>query len=486
MITFFPTPYTDELFYSVIARYKVWNGILDNKTLLRELYGKVSVTAGRQLPANFESLINNLPYTYAKKADGLIRENTVFKFYTAFATKEIAEKIFCSMSGNNGSNIYNTLGLSNNVVHIDTSLKYCEECITEDRINHGEAYWHLMHQFDRVLICNKHNRVLKVLNKSSEKINRQEYLNLEIEVEADDGNYIAQLDDRAMMLQKIYCDNIKKLIQMDFEYKKINYFREKYVEKLIKMEISDNRMKLNQEDIFKAFKGFYGEEYLDALGINFYIKNQYNWVIKICRKHRNLFHPMQHLLMIQFLNIDIEELFKKDDIKTDDKYRLQKKNIDEITERRKLWLTLKDVHRDLTVSELRKYDYSTYRWLLKYDKEWILKNSPKRKSKGNNHKVDWKQRDKEILALCKNAVSEILKSEQKPQRVSISLIGRIIGKQYLLTKYLDRLIRTKKFLEVNTESVKEFQERRITWVKYEYPNVAEWKQKRIIGVNKEQ
>lgn len=484
MITFFPTPYQDELFYSVISRYKVWNGILDNKTLLRELYGKVSVTAGRQLPANFKSLINNLPYAYIKTAEELIRNHTAFKYYTAFTTKEISEKIFCSMAGNNGSNIYNTLGLSNNVVHIDTSLKYCEECIAEDRRNYGEAYWHLKHQLDGVLICNKHSRALKVLNKSIEKINRQEYLNLEIEVGADDGDYVAELDDRAMMLQKIYCDNIEKLIEMNFEYKKMNFFREIYVEKLIEMGISDNRMKLNQEDILKAFKGFYGEEYLDALGINFYIKNQYNWVTKICRKHRNLFHPMQHLLMIQFLNIDIEGLFKKDDIKKDNKYRLQKKKINEIKVHRKSWLTLKDEHNDLSVSELRKYDYSTYRWLLKYDKEWILKNSPKRKSKGNNHKIDWKQRDKEVLALCKNAVSEILKSDEKPQRVSKALIGRVIGKQYLIAKYLDRLAETEKFLWENVESVEQFQKRRIEWVNNEYPNMAEWERRRIIGMRK--
>ncbi|KQB76838.1 hypothetical protein AK964_20865 [Clostridium butyricum] len=414
----------------------------------------------------------------------MIRGNTAFKFYTAFATKEISERISCSMAGNNGSNIYNTLGLSNNVVKTDTSLKYCKECIAEDIRNYGEAYWHLMHQFDGVLICNKHNRVLKVLNKSIEKINRQEYLNLEIEVETDDDNYIAELDDRAVMLQKIYCDNIEKLIQMDFGYKNINYFRERYVEKLIEMGIADNRMKLNQDDILKAFKGFYGEEYLDALGINFYIKNQYNWVTKICRKHRNLFHPMQQLLMIQFLNIDIEELFQKDDIKTDSKDRLQKKNINEIKVHRESWLMLKEEHNDLSVSELRKYDYSTYRWLLKYDKEWILNNSPKRKSKGNNYKIDWKKRDKEILALCKNAVSEILESDEKPQRVSKALIGRVIGEQYLIAKYLDRLAETEKFLEENVESVEQFQKRRIEWGNNEYPNMAEWERRRIIGMRK--
>ena len=191
---------------------------------------------------------------------------------------------------------------------------------------------------------------------------------------------------------------------------------------------------------------------------------------------------MQHLLMIQFLNINIEELFQKDDVKTDNKDMLQKKNINEIKERRKSWLMLIDEHRDLNVSELRKYDYSTYRWLLKYDKEWILKNSPKRKSKGNNHKIDWKQRDKEVLALCKNAVSEILKSEQKPQKVSKTLIGRMIGKQYLLSKYLDRLAETDKFLDDNIESIEQFQERRIKWIQSKYHDMAKWEQKRIAGI----
>lgn len=131
---------------------------------------------------------------------------------------------------------------------------------------------------------------------------------------------------------------------------------------------------------------------------------------------------------------------------------------------------------------MRKYDYSTYRWLLKYDKEWILKNSPKRKSKGNNHKIDWKQRDKEVLALCKNAVSEILKSEGKPQRVSKALIGRMIGKQYLIAKYLDRLAETEKFLEDNVESIEQFQRRRIKWVKKKYPNIYYWDICRKAGI----
>lgn len=483
MITFFPTPYPNELFYGVVSRYRVWSGILDNKTVLKELYGKVSITAGRQLPANFELILNNLPSRYCYNAEELIKEHTSFKFYTAFVPKEIAKKVYFNMIKDNGSNIYNVLGLSNNTVKPNNYLKYCECCIKCDRQKYGEAYWHLEHQLDGVLICRKHNKVLKVLNKSIYTANRQEFLNLDIENDVNRDKYVAVLSEHDMALQKLYCANVEKLMKSNFKFKDMNYFREMYVDKLVEKGISDNRMKLNQTQILKAFKSFYGDNYLSMLKINFDIENQYNWVTKITRKHRNIFHPLQHLLMIQFLNIDIEQLFTDKEYNHININTISKSN-EEIKVRRDKWLNLQKEHKNSTISELRKFSYSTYKWLLKYDKNWLYKNSPKKKRKGNNHNIDWNKRDKEIVKLCKVAVAEIFLSEDKPQRVSIALVGRKIGKQYLLSKCLDKLEATKRFLDENVESIEQFQRRRIKWVKNKYPEMAEWEQFRVIGLKK--
>lgn len=35
-------------------------------------------------------------------------------------------------------------------------MKYCPECVIEDRLHCGEPYWHIAHQFPEVIVCNKH------------------------------------------------------------------------------------------------------------------------------------------------------------------------------------------------------------------------------------------------------------------------------------------------------------------------------------------
>lgn len=481
MMTFFPTPYPGELFYGVISRYKVWNGILDNKNILRDVYGKITITAGRQLPANFELLLKNVPSNYKVTIEKLIHENTAFKFYTAFATQELAEKVYVNMKMDKGSKIYNTLGLSNNTIKPNNYLKYCSECIIDDRETYGEAYWHLEHQLDGVLICNKHDKVLKVLDKSIQKINRQEWFNLEIDNNMDIDKEIAILDNRAMALQRIYCSNIYKLLNIKNLYKQINHVRELYVEKLIKKGISDNRMQLNQEQLLMSFKGFYGDEYLYSINANFDTKDKYNWVTKICRKHRNMFHPVQHLLMIQFLDIDINEIFRNEELGVK-KEKHVKKSSEEIEERRAKWTKLMELYKEETTTSLRKYDMSTYTWLYKHDNRWLNHNLPKRKSRGNgnNHLIDWNKRDEEILKASKVAIKEILDSEGKPERVTVSLIGRNIGRN--IGKQLNRLQKTKEFLESNLESVEQFQKRRFEWAKRKCPEMKEWELKQYVGI----
>lgn len=483
MMTFFPIPYPGELFYGVISRYKVWNGILDNKNLLRDLYGKTTITAGRLLPANFESLLANLPSDYCKTSNELIYQNTAFGFYTAFATEEVAEKVYNNMKTDKGSNIYNTLGLSNNTIKPNAYIKYCSQCVEENRKIYGEAYLHLEHQLDAVLICSKHSKVLKILSKSVDKVNRQDWLNIEMDRDINEDKDIGRLDNRAVLLQKVYCSNVNKLLKLSYQYKDMNYFRELYVEKLIEKGISDNRMKLNQDEILKAFKGFYGEEYLNVIGANLGIKEKHNWVTKICRKHRNIFHPLQHLLMIQFLDIDIDEIFisKNSGLK---KEKYMKKSIKEIEDKRAKWIQLMELYKNETTTNLRRHDMSTYTWLYKYDNEWLRYNLPKRKRRGNgnNHIIDWDKRDEEILEASLIAVKEILDSNGKPERVTIGLISRKIGKQYILSKKRDKLKKTKQFLESNMETVEQFQKRRLEWAKNEYPEVKEWELKQIVGI----
>ena len=62
MLGFFPTPYPDELLYSLIARYHLRSGSISPKITLSELFGSTSTIATIDLPANLNNLTKRLQH----------------------------------------------------------------------------------------------------------------------------------------------------------------------------------------------------------------------------------------------------------------------------------------------------------------------------------------------------------------------------------------------------------------------------------------
>lgn len=115
-------------------------------------------------------------------------------------------------------------------------------------------------------------------------------------------------------------------------------------------------------------------------------------------------------------------------------------------------------------TELRQMNKALYTWLYRNDKDWLNKNSPGVVDRPTiNNRVDWKERDEEILKQVKKAVAEIKQSNEKPKRITISYIGKIIGRLALLEKHLDKMPKTKEYLNSVAETVEDFQIRRIKW-----------------------
>ncbi len=381
MVTFFPIIYENETLYGAISRFHVWSGNLNSKTTLRDLFNTASLTAGRELPANINLLLRNLPKYCKLTVDEIITTHTLYKYYTAFLTNERAKNVYDLMADGNGSLIFTSLGMCNNTIKIDSVLKYCPICVEKDRKNYGESYWHIAHQLQGALMCYKHFCELKISNKSVDLRNRQEYINLEMNINNRDI-VLTHLSKNIIEHQKTFCNNANKIMNSNFEYKKMNFFREYYLKKLIDKGMAQSRMNIYQQDLLKDFKRFYGEEYLTLLGCNFKVENKYNWVTAITRKHRKSFHPIQHFLMIEYLNIDIETLFNAKYVEVRKCKTYIGKTYEEKVVYREKWLSLiRDCHNN-SKSFIRDLDMATYTWLNRHDKKWINENSPLKKAYG--------------------------------------------------------------------------------------------------------
>jgi hypothetical protein len=131
---------------------------------------------------------------------------------------------------------------------------------------------------------------------------------------------------------------------------------------------------------------------------------------------------------------------------------------------REKWKELRKQYPEMGKTQLRQIDNALFAWLYRNDREWLNQNSPLKKTTNIiNSRVDWDQRDNEILIQVKEVVAKMLNSDGKPERITISLIGSKLGIRGLLEKHLDKLPKTKAYLDSVKETNHDFRLRRIHW-----------------------
>jgi Tn7-like transposition protein D/TniQ len=156
-------------------------------------------------------------------------------------------------------------------------------------------------------------------------------------------------------------------------------------------------------------------------------------------------------------------------------YRMPNKEINESTfklgadlvrERYRLsWIGTKQENPHWSKTQLRRANSNVYIWLYRNDKNWLNNNSPtKFKHSTKNLRVDWNQRDQELLFLIKKLLLTIDK-RKRPNRITKRFLGVSIGKLSWIEKWLGKLPLTKIFIESFSESPYEYREKLVLWKK---------------------
>jgi len=138
----------------------------------------------------------------------------------------------------------------------------------------------------------------------------------------------------------------------------------------------------------------------------------------------------------------------------------------ERTNRRAAWLNIVKDYPEKTRTQIRQMAKADFTWLYRHDRQWLTKNTPapEKRRKYTDNRVDWQKRDAEICNRVKAVINEELKSVNKPTRITVSFIGKAIGELHLLQKHLDKLPKTKEFIPSFSETIEEFQIRRVKYV----------------------
>lgn len=109
------------------------------------------------------------------------------------------------------------------------------------------------------------------------------------------------------------------------------------------------------------------------------------------------------------------------------------------------------------------------------------------RNKNYNFKVDWNQRDLEITEQLIDILGQLL-SEEKPVRITKSLLGRKLGKTPLLETSLVKLPRARGLLDTVVETTDDFRVRRVEVIfrnsLLEGRWLKKWELERLAGLRK--
>ncbi len=313
MIAFFPTPYPDEFFYSIIARYHVRSGNISFKQTHTELLGLPSQQLGRfALPNNLNYLFKKLFFSN-QNVDDFIYSYTLYPYYVTFLTSQEAWLVKGLMKTKVSRSIFEIAKVSlTTTAHSKKILKFCPLCLEEDTNKYGEAYWHRIHQTPGILVCPTHEVAL------------QDSL---ISVEGGGIHYHAASSEncQANINQIVYSDNVlQKLFSLtqdinwmmscNVSFKGLSWLRHQYtnylVEKNYLKKYSSIKFEFNDKQFANDILSFYGKDVFEAINPRL-IQNseKYLYNCLFACDLNQVVDRVTHILIIKFLATSLEDFF---------------------------------------------------------------------------------------------------------------------------------------------------------------------------------
>lgn len=393
MLSFFPEMYSDELLYSVIARYQKFSGNQDKSKSIHDLFGKSTMNYSTMLPRYLGRLTERTEQ-FGVKYDDLLFNRTLFPFLTVFEDEHyvhmIAEWVLTGKMGFSKSNL---IKWKHSL--IEPYLRICPICLKEEQETFGEGYWHRFHQIPGVLVCLKHKTVLYdsliplFQNHTNEFICPEEtsihlnelYKNIQIE----EVEVAVQLANGIQWM----LDNYDKVHSFWLKYGE-NY-QELYISLLDKRGLALKGGEVFRQEYENDFAKYYGRM-LRFLKFENQTNSNEPWQLRLLCDKNEKFQPLQHIIIMQHISNGISHFFEMVS-----QYELemstgqilsQHETNPTIMKYRNYWKQSCELTPNITQGEVFCRVFPACIWLERYDKDWIHKNST------NSKYFNWIEWDK--------------------------------------------------------------------------------------------
>lgn len=488
MIMQFPTAHNDELLVSILARFVARQGLRNDKAALELLFGTRNIVPSALLQGHIQPLLSNVGHLWPVSETDVIIRHSLLPFFQSFIEPQRIEAVQNSLIYSEKSTAMTAIGKNASNVHWPIYYRYCPKCIVEDNNLLAYSYWRRSFQLPGLVVCPRH---LVYLQSSHFKLlpsrrhgfcDASQVSNLDklIHIDVDPNNKLLKLAIHLQQLLQINTPYVSPLQWTIFYQKAIRNIG------LVSGARPDH-LKVKERVI-----SYWGIKFLSSYGLG--LHNENNWLLAFFRKHRRHYTALHHIacMMALFPFQSILEAIKEASLiipeKQQRKVYFNSKLVDKVDEYRTNWLQVYSQFNSLKSIRETREGARLYSWLFRYDNVWLQKHLPKR-IYNNKRKINWSKRDKELvkeLISIRNKSYDNLSLPRMTQTWFIAQVGFTWG----VTSHLKKLPLSKCFFIKYTESIDEYQIRRVLAIIINYINKNEplprpYEIERLAGLSKQ-
>lgn len=302
MLAYFPCIYPGELLYSVLARYQRHVGMPGMMHLLDALFGNRKVIASFDLPGHLQTLVDKIPVEYGITIDFIIDALTLYPYFTAFEPPALQAQVRKAMHNGAIDGLHVRLGLAAFRVGRVSRFRFCIECSQKMLEQYEELYWRRDHQLPSVFVCPEHGLPLLESFVSPTQFSRHEFIAASLGNCPSDAKSVLTVSDPTILphLQRLACSSAMLLNELP-PTRSFAEWTSFYRRTMLEVGLARSAHTMNQQQLDKAFRGFYGRvlEVLPSVMADGKFTGE--WLAAMVRKHRKASHPLYHLLLQDFL-----------------------------------------------------------------------------------------------------------------------------------------------------------------------------------------
>lgn len=310
MLGYFADPYPDELLYSVYARLWEKLGCKNGQAFSRMVFGSGSAVPSIALPHYLNYLIGVIPRGHSYTSDWLIANNTLFPMFVPFLPVQRVRRIQRALRSSQRGAIQFLLGQKRTSVTSLRYLRYCPVCVQQDRLLHGECYWHRCHQVPEVEVCSHHEVWLEDSQASGSNLRASHaFKSAEQTIRLEPPRFLKPDEPAATTILALARNVFWLLTHSDLESDQAG-IRRRYLAALAEQGMATYSGRVKARHLTQAFVHAYPQTCLQRIEGADNALQSGRAALALVRRIRSALSPIHHLLFIHFLGHTAESFFR--------------------------------------------------------------------------------------------------------------------------------------------------------------------------------